>query len=80
MAHVVRDSHGIASWSTAKRKLDVGRNRDRPIRTSKLSGSIAMPVSISGGQAPKVIGLAFRTIGTPWAKKLAQTDGKESYV
>lgn len=38
MAHRVRGSHGIAAWSTVERKLDAGRNRDRPIKNRQSVG------------------------------------------
>lgn len=72
--------HGIASLPTAKRKLDVGCNRDWPIRTSNLPRSIVMAGSIGDGFGSEFIGLAFRTTGTCKGHKLPLSGGKESYV
>jgi len=70
---------GKAASPTVGRKLDAGRNRDRPIRTSKLSGSIAMIVFVSDGSAPRFMNMALQTwIG--WGFEMPFAHGKESYV
>ena len=62
MAHRVRGNHGIAAWSTVERKLDAGRNRDRPIKNRQSACARSRQVgSISDGMAPKVMGLALQT-------------------
>lgn len=62
MAHRVRGSHGIAAWPTVGRKLDAGRNRDRPIKNRQSTCARSRQVgSISDGMAPKVMGLALQT-------------------
>jgi hypothetical protein len=79
-AGIVRGSCGIVAGPTVKRKLDAGRNRDRPIKnrqTDRLDCHVSVYKRRAGSEFNR---LWLSKLATRWGFKMPFAARKESYV
>lgn len=78
-AHRARGNRGIAAWPTVERKLDAGRNRERPIKNQRPIRLVRHGRVYKRRIGSEVYGQALQ-LSNRWGVFLPFADRKESYV